>query len=91
MQRRALSEGSEEFPSDEAALFARYGSIIFAYIRKHVSSREDAEDLTLEVFMAAIEKRSCPPCRQRNNLPGSNESRTISWLMCIARPGRSGR
>lgn len=60
MQRRALSEGSGEVPSDEATLFARYGSIIFAYIRKHVSSREDAEDLTLEVFMAAIEKKILP-------------------------------
>jgi hypothetical protein len=42
---------------DQTALFDRYGEIIFAFIRVHISSREDAEDLTLEVFTAAVERR----------------------------------
>jgi hypothetical protein len=49
--------GNQEFPSDDAALFDRSGPVLFAYILKHVRSREDAEDLTLEVFTAALEKR----------------------------------
>lgn len=58
MQRRSFPQENQEFPSDDAALFDRYGSIIFAYILKHVRSREDAEDLTLEVFAAALEKKN---------------------------------
>ena len=57
MQRRPPAQESWEFPADVATLFDRYGPVIFAYILKHVRSREDAEDLTLEVFTAALEKR----------------------------------
>lgn len=56
MQRRSPAPESWEFPSDDAAFFDRYSPVIFAYILKHVRSREDAEDLTLEVFTAALEK-----------------------------------
>ena len=56
MQRRPPAQESWEFPTDDAAFFDRYGPVIFAYILKHVRSREDAEDLTLEVFTAALEK-----------------------------------
>jgi len=57
MQRRPPAQESWESPTDDAAFFDRYGPVIFAYILKHVRSREDAEDLTLEVFTAALEKR----------------------------------
>lgn len=33
-----------------AALFDLYGKAIFAYLRLHTASREDAEDLAVEVF-----------------------------------------
>src|SRR5215469_17680713 len=64
MQRRSCEQENQGFPSDDAALFDRYGPVIFAYILKHVRSREDAEDLTVEVFTAALEKKAlsqlCP-------------------------------
>jgi RNA polymerase sigma-70 factor, ECF subfamily len=55
MLRRSVQEDQEGL-SDDASLFDRYGSVIFAYILKHVHSREDAEDLTVEVFTVALEK-----------------------------------
>ena len=40
--------------SAEISLFERYGHIIFVYIRKYALTREDAEDITSEVFTAAL-------------------------------------
>jgi len=40
------------------ALYKRYAASIFAYARLHTPSWEDAEDLTLEVFTAALEQDS---------------------------------
>src|SRR4051794_29258677 len=41
-----------------SALYQRFAPVIFAYIYKNTSSREDAEDLLLEVFLAALERSS---------------------------------
>lgn len=40
--------------STAAALYDRYASSIFAYARLNTPSWEDAEDVTLEVFTAAL-------------------------------------
>lgn len=68
MQQCSPVQGNQEFPSDDAALFDRYGPVIFAYILKHVRSREDAEDLTLEVFTAALEKKTLSQLRPEEQL-----------------------
>lgn len=39
-----------------AVLYQRFAPVIFAYLHRHLSSREDAEDLLLEVFLAALER-----------------------------------
>jgi RNA polymerase sigma factor (sigma-70 family) len=39
-------------PQDHAELFGWYGPTIFAYLCLHASSREEAEDLALDVFTA---------------------------------------
>jgi RNA polymerase sigma factor (sigma-70 family) len=41
-----------------ADLFYRYARSLFAYLRQHTASREDAEDLLHEVFAAALEWQS---------------------------------
>lgn len=61
--------------SPEAALYDRYAHSIFAYLRLHVTSREDAEDLTLEVFTAAVE---------HNNLVDLLEKEQLTWLRKVA-------
>lgn len=38
-----------------ATLYQRFAPVLFAYLYRHTSSREDAEDLMLEVFLAALE------------------------------------
>ncbi len=61
--------------NSDAALYDRFASAIFAYVRLHTLSREDAEDLTVEVFMAALE---------RNNLAGMPEKEQLTWLRRVA-------
>ncbi len=59
----------------DAALYDRYGQAIFAYARLHTPSREDAEDLTLEVFTIALEQ---------DNLAGLSASEQLAWLRRVA-------
>lgn len=68
MQRRTPAQGNQDMPPDDAALFDRYGSLIFAYILKYVNAREDAEDLTLEVFTAALERQLVSQLRPEEQL-----------------------
>ena len=38
-----------------ALLYRKYAPAMLTYVRMHITSREDAEDLVVEVFLAAIE------------------------------------
>jgi RNA polymerase sigma factor (sigma-70 family) len=58
------------------ALYQRYASGIFAYFYKQTASRDDAEDLLLDVFLAAME---------RNNLTDLKEAEQKAWLWSVAR------
>lgn len=44
--------------SRQTALYESHGQAIFAYLRLHMHSLEDAEDLLLDVFLAARVTRS---------------------------------
>jgi RNA polymerase sigma factor (sigma-70 family) len=61
--------------TDDATLYDCYGQAIFAYVRLHTMSREDAEDLTLEVFTTALE---------HDNLAGLRDSERLAWLRRVA-------
>lgn len=61
--------------ADEGELFDLYGKAIFAYLRLHTASREDAEDLTVEVFTAALEY---------DQLSGMPEHERLIWLRRVA-------
>jgi RNA polymerase sigma-70 factor, ECF subfamily len=61
--------------SSDTGLYHRYAPVIFAYIYQHTVSREDAEDLTLEVFTAALE---------RNNLSELPDGEKLLWLRRVA-------
>jgi RNA polymerase sigma factor (sigma-70 family) len=58
-----------------AALYHRYAVSIFAYARLHTPSWEDAEDITLEVFTAALEQKS---------LSWLAEQQQLVWLRRVA-------
>ena len=54
--------------SAASALYDRYASSIFAYARLYTPSLEDAEDMTLEVFTAALEQEKLSALTERQQL-----------------------
>jgi RNA polymerase sigma-70 factor, ECF subfamily len=62
-------------PSSMKALYDRFAQAIFAYARLHTPSWEDAEDLTIEVFLTAFE---------HDNLSWLTEKQQFVWLRQVA-------
>lgn len=58
-----------------ARLYQRCAPVILTYLRRHVSSMEDAEDLLLEVFVAAVENEE---------LSALNDDEQLAWLRRVA-------
>ncbi len=61
--------------SKEAELYQQYAPALFAYLLRNVSSREDAEDLLLDIFTAALEKLASAAI---------DEQRFPSWIWAVA-------
>lgn len=59
-----------------AALYQTYAPMIFGYLRRQTPSREDAEDLLVEVFLAAFE---------RGRLGALPEEEQVAWLRQVTR------
>jgi RNA polymerase sigma-70 factor (ECF subfamily) len=59
-----------------ADLYQRYGPALLMYICRQVPHREDAEDVLLEVFQAAVESET---------LASLDESKHRAWLWTVAR------
>lgn len=59
----------------QTALYESYGQVIFGYLRLHMHSLEDAEDLLLEVFLAALE---------HDNLAALSPGEQLAWLRRVA-------
>lgn len=57
-------------------LYLLYAPVILAYLRLHVSSEEDAEDLLLDVFLAAL---------QSKDLFTRVEESQRAWLLTVTR------
>lgn len=74
MQLKQRDENSQ-YIHPHAALYDQYGKAILGYLRLHTRSLEDAEDLLLEVFVAALEK---------NNLPMLSPEHQLAWLRKVA-------
>ncbi len=58
-----------------AGLYQRYAPELLLYIRRHVPSQEDAEDVLLEVFTAALENPRLSDISQQEQL---------AWLRRVA-------
>ncbi|HZS75704.1 MAG TPA: sigma-70 family RNA polymerase sigma factor [Ktedonobacteraceae bacterium] len=56
-------------------LYEQYATSIFAYIRLHIASLEDAEDILLEVFTTALEQ---------GNLSWLERRQKLAWLRSVA-------
>jgi RNA polymerase sigma-70 factor (ECF subfamily) len=59
-----------------AALYQCFAPALFAYLLRQTTSREDAEDLLLEVFLAALEQ---------GRLASIDEAKQGAWLWAVAR------
>jgi RNA polymerase sigma factor (sigma-70 family) len=70
-------QGNKGLEGDAAAeLYRLHAPSILAYLRMHTSSWEEAEDVLVDVFLAALEKENFGTLRE-------NEQR--SWLWRVAR------
>lgn len=70
--KKHMAQGEQEM----ALLYQKYAPGILAYVRLRLSSQEDAEDLVVDVFLAALENR------QFAALP---ERAQQQWLWRVAR------
>jgi DNA-directed RNA polymerase specialized sigma24 family protein len=57
--------------SPVARLYELHATAIFAYLRRQAASREDAEDLLVEVFVAAVESSA---------FDRLDEKEQVAWL-----------
>jgi len=59
-----------------ARLYEKHASALFAYVSQKTASREDAEDILAQVFVAAIEQ---------GEIAGLDERAQAAWLWRVAR------
>lgn len=73
-----MQQTRHPFPSEESgtALYEQHARTILTYIRARISSEEDAEDLLVEVFLAAMQKEALFHLDAREQL---------TWLRHVAR------
>jgi RNA polymerase sigma factor (sigma-70 family) len=62
--------------SDFELLYRRHMPVLLAYVNRQISSREDAEDLLVEVFLAALE--------YFERLQHFDERAQLAWLKRVA-------
>lgn len=74
-QRPAISRQRDY--SLSATLYQSYAPRLFAYFCRHVPTGEDAEDLLLEVFLAAL--------KHEHTLATRQEDEQRAWLWTVAR------
>src|SRR5215467_8109669 len=83
-ERRFAEEGKrmQQEPADiapgifDASLYNRFAATIFTYLLNQVQNEHDAEDLLLEVFLAALSHESL------SSLPVQGQ---LAWLRRVAR------
>ncbi len=74
-QRTLQSMSTNLAPTALAALYEKYWLAIFVYVRQILPSLEDAEDVLLEVFLAALES---------DILAALEEKQQLAWLRRVA-------
>ena len=57
---RLLIEAAKHDPARFADLYSRNFHVVYAYVARRMASREEAEDITSEVFHQALEWRGAP-------------------------------
>lgn len=73
MQQLNTDAGQDDV---QTTLYHRHAAAILAYLCQQVASRQDAEDLLVEVFTAA---------QSHLDLPALSQERQLAWLRRVAR------
>ncbi len=73
-ESEATPPGEDDLPA--ARLYQEHAPAIFAYLRLRATTREEAEDLLLEVFLAALE--------QQDMLKDRSSETQRAWLRSVA-------
>jgi RNA polymerase sigma factor (sigma-70 family) len=68
-------EEHQRATSSDSTLYDRHAATILAYARSHTASWQDAEDLTLEVFLTAL---------QHDSLSWLSPKQQLVWLWRVA-------
>ena len=71
-----LSNASVNSDPPVVRLYEQHAPTLFAYLRQKTASREDAEDVLVEVFVAAVE---------HGELARLSEQEQVAWLWRVAR------
>lgn len=71
---RTLMAAAQRDPSAFTALYRRYLDRVYRYLRYRVGNEQDAQDLTTQTFLAALE----------NLASYRNEGTVLAWLLGIA-------
>lgn len=71
----AVIAAAQRNPADFEKVYQTYVQSVFKYLYSHTGSRQDAEELTAQTFLSAIER--LPSYRHRGYFP--------AWLFSIAR------
>lgn len=79
LDRNERNERIEAQIVEGASLYDRFAPSIFAYICRQVADQQDAEDLLLDVFMAAQQNAAL------SALSALDEERQLAWLRRVAR------
>jgi RNA polymerase sigma-70 factor (ECF subfamily) len=72
---KSPSPDADPADAPAAVLYEQHGPLILAWLLKQTHSWEDAEDLLLEVFLAALE---------RQRLLAVPEEKRLAWLLSVA-------
>ncbi|HLL78909.1 MAG TPA: sigma-70 family RNA polymerase sigma factor [Ktedonobacteraceae bacterium] len=75
MKQLDRDERNEAQNVESASLYDRFAPSLFAYIYRQIASQQDAEDLLLDVFLAA---------QQHAALSTLDEERQLAWLRRVA-------
>jgi RNA polymerase sigma factor (sigma-70 family) len=75
MQHGQRQPAAEPDDSLVARLYQQHALSIMMYVRRHVPAREEAEDILLDVFLAAVEHQE---------LAEYSEQRQLAWLQRVA-------
>jgi len=76
--RKAIMQRQDEHRrayNSDSTLYERHAAFILTYVRTHTASWQDAEDLTLEVFLTALE---------HDNLSWLSNKQQCVWLWRVA-------